>query len=56
MLMTGCGASKSLEKQLAKMSQKAMPLSEVTERGLTLDTLETIYPSGMSQWSADSVP
>ncbi len=52
MLLTGCGASKSLEKQLAKMPQKAMLLSEVTERGLTLDTLETVYPSGMSQWSA----
>ena len=33
MLLTGCGASKSLEKQLAKMPQKAMLLSEVTERG-----------------------
>ena len=56
MLLTGCGASKSLEKQLAKMPQKAMLLSEVTERGLTLDTLETVYPSGMFQWNADSVP
>ena len=41
MLLAGCGASKSLEKQLASMPQKAMLLSEVTERGLTLDTLET---------------
>ncbi|MBR3529284.1 MAG: hypothetical protein IKN84_06450 [Bacteroidales bacterium] len=32
MLLTGCGDNKSLEKQLAKMPQKAMLLSEVTER------------------------
>lgn len=56
MIMVGCTANRSLEKQLAKMPQKAMLLSEVTEQGLTLDTLETIYPSGMLQWSADSVP
>lgn len=56
MLLAGCSTSKSLEKQLAKMPRKAMLLSEVKERGLTLDTLETIYPSGMFQWSADSVP
>ena len=55
-LLAGCSANRLLEKQLAKMPQKAMLLSEVTERGLTLDTLETIYPSGMLQWSSDSVP
>ena len=37
------------------MPQKAMLLSEVTEMGITLDTLETIYPSGMFIL-ADSVP
>lgn len=50
-----CSASRPLEKQLAKMPQKAMLLSEVTEMGITLDTLETIYPSGMFILG-DSVP
>lgn len=55
MLFAACVASRSIEKQLAKMPQKAMLLSEVTEKGITLDTLETIYPSGMFILG-DSVP
>ena len=55
MLFAACGASHSLEKKMAKMPQKAMLLSEVTEMGITLDTLETIWPSGMFIL-ADSVP
>ncbi len=55
MLFASCSASRSLEKQLAKMPQKAMLLSEVTDRGITLDTLETIWPSGMFILG-DSVP
>lgn len=53
--LAACGASRSLEKQLAKMPQKAMLLSEITEMGITLDTLETIYPSGMPLFG-DSIP
>ena len=54
-MLTGCGANRSIEKKLADMPHKAMLLDEVKGLGITLDTLEAIYPTGLTSLG-DSVP
>ena len=53
--MTACRSGMTLTRQLEKMPTKAMLVSEAEARGVTLDTMETIYPNGL-QFFGDSVP
>lgn len=54
-VIESCGTSQSLEHKLNSMPQKAMLVAEVRDRGIGLDTLESLYPSGLPMFG-DSVP
>lgn len=54
-VIESCGTSHSLEHKLNSMPQKAMLVAEVHDFGINLDTLESIYPSGMNDFG-DSIP
>ena len=55
MAVAGCGTGRSIEKRLADMPQRAMLITEVHDRGINLDSLESIYPSGLTRFG-DSIP
>lgn len=54
-MLAGCSASQLIETKLNRMPHKAMLIDEVHDRGINLDTLESVYPSGMVRFG-DSVP
>lgn len=54
-LLATCKSNSSLTSQLKKMPTKAMLLTEVSERGITLNDMESLYPNGMTILG-DSIP
>lgn len=55
MTLVSCGSTRSLEQTLASIPHRAMLVTEVHDFGINLDTLESIYPSGMNDFG-DSIP
>lgn len=50
-----CHSGRNLSNKLDKLPGKAMLLTDVKERGITFEALETLYPSD-SPLFGDSVP
>lgn len=53
--LTACDSGRNLSHRLDKLPGKAMLLTEAKERGITLEAMETLYPSGLPLFG-DSVP
>ena len=53
--LAACGSGSNLAHKLDKLPGKAMLLTEAKERGITLEAMETLYPSGLPLFG-DSVP
>lgn len=46
-----CNSGRNLSHRLDKLPGKAMLLTEAKERGITLEAMETLYPSGLPLFS-----
>ena len=53
--LAACGSGSNLAHNLDKLPGKAMLLTEAKERDITLEAMETLYPSGLPLFG-DSVP